>query len=218
MQSFSARFKRAEAATKAAFSRADASIASLPDATINPHRGLGLLIVTAASNAAFDPAAESHAIGKRLQDEVVSALSELEQADIDGKAFEAISDYLKGHRPLPTDLDTTLTAHAKQVKAAANAGLLDAQAVAADLDSYIGEAQAELNRLKSTFVASTESAAKIVAAKAAMTAYSRAGLTKSAASAEVRFARLKSIHNHRFDGQMPRPKGPRLPARIRRAV
>jgi hypothetical protein len=218
MQSFSARFKRAEAATKAAFSRADAAIASLPDATINPHRGLGALIVSAASNAAFDPSAESHRIGKLLQGEVGSALAEIDQAERDGKAFEAISDYLKGHRPLPDNIDTTLAAHAKQVKAASNAGLLDAAAVSADLDRYTTEAMVEIKRLKNTFVASTESAAKVVAAKAVLESYKRAGLTKSAAVAELRFARLKGIHNHRYDGRMPQPKGPRLPARIRRSA
>jgi hypothetical protein len=217
MQSFSARFKRAEAATKAAFSRADASIASLPDATINPHRGLGALIVSAASNAAFDPSAESHRIGKRLTDDVSAALAEIDQAERDGKTFEAISDYLKGHRPLPDNIDTTLAAHAKQVKAASNAGLLDAAAVAADLDRYTTEAMAEIKRIKNTFGASTESAAKVVAAKAVLESYKRAGLTKSADAASIRLTRLKGVHFHRFAGQMPQVKSPRLPARIRRS-
>jgi hypothetical protein len=217
MQSFSARFKRAEASVKSAFSRADAEILSLPDVTINPHRGLGALIVSAAANSAFNPSAESHRIGKRLNDDVNAALSQLNAAQADGEALEAVSAYLKGVRPLPDDIDAALASHAKQVKASSAAGLIDAQAVAADIDRYISETMLELKRLKGTFVASTESAAKIVAAKATAAAYRRAGLTKAATVAELRVARLKGVHFHRFAGNMPQAKSPRLPARIRRA-
>ena len=112
------RLSRAEHATKAAFAKADAQIALLPDASIRKGSGLGMLMLSAAAHASFDPAAEADKISKSLADEVDAALQEIEQADIEGAALAAVADFLKGHRPLPDNVPDDLVAHAKAVKAA----------------------------------------------------------------------------------------------------
>ena len=203
------RLSRAEHAVKAAFARADGVIAAMPDATISKHRGLGALIISAAHNAAFDPAAAAHSIAKTLQADVDAALDEINQAELEGEHLKAVADFLAGRlHALPDDMPTDLAAHAKGVKNAAAAGLVDAKAVAADVSRYTSEAQSEIKRLKSTFVDSTKSAVRVVSAKAAVAAFTRAGLPDSVRKAEVRLTRLKGIHKYRFtnygDPSLPR--------------
>jgi hypothetical protein len=177
----------------------------MPDASINKSRGLGMLVISAASNAAFDPTAQANAISKTLADEVDRALEEIEQAEATGKHLEAVADFMVGKRSsLPAGIDVSLAAHAKHVRHAHQAGLLDAEAVAADVRRYVNEALAEVSRLKTTFCASTRSAVRVLSAKAYVAANKRAGLPRAVSKAELRLKRLQGIHRFRYDSGAPR--------------
>lgn len=197
--STSSRARHIEGALRKAFAAADASLASIPDSTIRKGGSLGSLIISAAHNSAVDPREQAFQIGKRLESDVEAALSLLDAASAEGKALEAVAAHLETGARLPDDIDTALAAHAKQVRAGHLAGLLDGVAIAADIRRSIEQASNEVKRLQNTLAASSRSAARVVGAKAVQTAYTRAGLVKSAETAALRVTRLQALHRAKFE-------------------
>lgn len=151
---------------RASFKSFDAALARIETVDINPTQSLGQMLAQVAS--VKDPKEVAQALGKKLLDSVNAGIDTIQKAGQEIADLELAAKYLiTGDNAVANRIkDFNINAHAKTVRAASDAGLLDAKMIATKIAFYVSEAKQSLEHLNSKLIPQVKSAADIAITRA----------------------------------------------------